>query len=183
MIVVSAPSGSGKTTIVRAMLDAEPDLRFSVSACSRPPRKNEKHGQDYYFFNRNEFRKKIEAGEFVEWEEVYPGNYYGTLKSEVERIWNEGHHVIFDVDVKGGLNIKDQYGSHCLALFIKAPSVEELEKRLRNRSTDGEETIKERLEKATYEMSFAKHFDKIIVNDDLERAINETHELIRIFLT
>ncbi|MFP4469785.1 MAG: guanylate kinase [Bacteroidales bacterium] len=182
MIVVSAPSGSGKTTIVKAILEANPRVSFSISACSRPPRNNEKDGIDYYFLGKEDFRKKIDEDAFVEWEEVYNGHYYGTLKSEVERIWQQGRHVIFDVDVKGGLNIKNQFGDRCLALFIKAPSVEELEKRLRNRSTDGEETIRERLAKAAYEMTFAKLFDHIIVNDNLEIAIEKTQKTVSDFL-
>lgn len=182
MIVVSAPSGSGKTTIVKAMLDSELKLEFSVSACSRAPRANETHGKDYYFLTVDDFRKKIEEDAFVEWEEVYPGSYYGTLKTEVERIWNKGNHVVFDVDVIGGLNIKKQYAAQCLALFIQPPSVAELEKRLRGRSTDSEETIKKRLAKAEYELTFAGQFDKVIINDVLDDAINETFKTIAGFI-
>jgi guanylate kinase len=182
MIVVSAPSGSGKTTIVQAMLASGLNLEFSVSACSRAPRNNEKHGKDYYFLSVVDFRKKIEEDAFVEWEEVYPGNYYGTLKTEVERIWNKGNHVMFDVDVIGGLNIKKQYPEKCLALFVRPPSVAELEKRLRGRSTDSEETIKKRLAKAEYELSFARQFDQVIINDLLEEAIQETRKIITDFI-
>lgn len=182
MIVVSAPSGSGKTTIVKAMLAAGLKLEFSVSACSRKPRKNEQDGKDYYFLSAEEFRKKIAEDAFIEWEEVYPGNFYGTLKSEVQRIWNKGNHVIFDVDVIGGLNIKKKYPNVCQALFIRPPSVAELEKRLRDRSTDPDETIKKRLEKAEYELSFASQFDRIIINDDLQTAIAETRQVISEFI-
>lgn len=182
MIVVSAPSGSGKTTIVKAMLAAGLKLEFSVSACSRKPRKNEQDGKDYYFLSAEEFRKKIAEDAFIEWEEVYPGNFYGTLKSEVQRIWNKGNHVIFDVDVIGGLNIKKKYPNVCKALFIRPPSAAELEKRLRDRSTDPDETIKKRLEKAEYELSFASQFDRIIINDDLQTAIAETRQVISEFI-
>jgi guanylate kinase len=182
LIVVSAPSGSGKTTIVKKMLAAGLNLEFSVSAASRSPRINEVDGKDYYFLSVEDFRKKITENAFVEWEEVYPGSYYGTLKSEVTRIWQEGNHVIFDVDVVGGLNIKKQYPENCLALFIRPPSVAELENRLRGRSTDTEETIKKRIAKAEYELSFASQFDRVIVNDVLEDAIKETAEIIRKFI-
>lgn len=181
MIVVSAPSGSGKTTIVRQMLAAGLDLEFSISACSRQPRVNEQHGVDYYFLTEEEFRKKIGNEAFVEWEEVYSGCFYGTLKSEVERIWKKGNHVIFDVDVVGGLNIKKQFPDECLAIFIQPPSIAELEKRLRGRSTDSEETIKKRVEKAAYELTFAPHFDLVVTNDILEEAIAETHRAIADF--
>jgi guanylate kinase len=182
LIVISAPSGSGKTSIVRQVLASDLNLEFSVSACSRSPRDNEVHGKDYYFLSAEEFRNKIDQGEFIEWEEVYTGNYYGTLKSEVERIWKKGNHVIFDVDVVGGLNIKKQFPENCLAIFIKAPSVTELEKRLRGRSTDSEETIKSRLQKADHEISFAPLFDEIIVNINLEEAVRQTRDIIREFI-
>jgi guanylate kinase len=183
LIIISAPSGSGKTTIVkRALASDDLNLEFSVSACSRKPRVSETHGKDYYFLSADEFRKKIDNNEFIEWEEVYKDNYYGTLKSEVNRIWESGNNVIFDVDVVGGLNIKRQYPEQSLAIFIQPPSVEELENRLRNRSTDDEETIKKRVAKAGYELSFAPRFDKIIVNDVLEDAVKETHDAIRNFL-
>lgn len=182
LIVVSAPSGSGKTSIVKQIIRAGLNIEFSVSACSRKPRNGEVNGTDYYFMSAEEFRNKINQNEFIEWEEVYPGNYYGTLKSEVERIWQKGNHVIFDVDVIGGLNIKRQYVRQCLALFIKAPGLAELEKRLRGRATDGEETIKKRLAKAAHELSFAHRFDHIIVNENFEDAVNETYDLIKNFL-
>jgi len=183
MIVVSAPSGSGKTTIVKRMLSSGLNLEFSVSACSRPPRANEKDGIDYYFLSAETFRQKIAENAFVEWEEVYAGNFYGTLKSEVERIWQKGNHVIFDVDVVGGLNIKKQYPEECLALFIRPPSIEELENRLRGRSTDSEETIQKRIAKAEYEISFASKFDRIIINDNLEEAVEETLDVISGFFS
>jgi len=181
MIVVSAPSGSGKTTIVKKMLVSDLRLEFSVSACSRAPRAGELHGVDYYFLSAGDFRKKIDECQFVEWEEVYEGCFYGTLKSEVERIWAAGHHVIFDVDVMGGLNIKKKYPDICLSIFIQPPSIEELEKRLRGRSTDSEETIQKRLRKAAFELTFANQFDKIIINDDLDMAVNETYQAISSF--
>lgn len=182
LIVISAPSGSGKTTIVKHILDSGLNIEFSVSACSRAPRAGEKHGHDYYFLSIEDFRNKIGLNEFIEWEEVYPGNYYGTLKSELDRIWKKGNHVIFDVDVVGGLNIKRQFGKQCLAIFIQPPGIAELEKRLRGRATDNEETIKKRIAKAEYELTFAKQFDVIVVNDVLKDAVKETHETIKKFL-
>ncbi len=183
LIIISAPSGSGKTTIVKKALASDDlSLKFSVSACSRKPRINETNGKDYYFLSADEFRNKIENDEFIEWEEVYKDNYYGTLKSEVNRIWESGNNVIFDVDVVGGLNIKRQYPEQSLSIFIQAPSVAELEKRLRNRSTDNEKTILKRVAKAEHEMSFAPQFDTIIVNDVLEDAVDETHDSISSFL-
>ena len=182
LIIISAPSGSGKTTIVKQALASDLKLKFSVSACSRNPRINETNGKDYYFLSSDEFRKKIENNEFIEWEEVYKNDFYGTLKSELQRIWDSGYSVIFDVDVKGGLNIKRQFPDISLAIFIMAPSVEELEKRLRSRSTDDDETIKKRIAKAEYELSFAQQFDKIIINDNLEKAVQETYTGVREFL-
>jgi len=183
LIVVSAPSGSGKTSIVKEILASDLGLEFSISACSRKPRKNESDGKDYYFLSIEDFRNKIANDEFIEWEEVYPGNYYGTLKSEVERIWQKGKHVIFDVDVVGGLNIKKKFTDRCLSIFIQAPSLAELEKRLRGRSTDSEETIIKRIEKAEYELTFAPRFDLIIVNDNFETAVKQTHQKLEKFLT
>lgn len=182
LIVVSAPSGSGKTSIVKELLASGLGLEFSVSACSRKPRVNEIDAKDYYFLSVEDFRNKINDNAFIEYEEVYPGSFYGTLKSEIQRIWEKGKHVIFDVDVVGGLNIKKQFPDQCLAIFIKAPSVEELEKRLRGRSTDSEETIIKRIEKAAYELSFAPRFDEIIVNDDFETAVKQTYNLIKKFI-
>lgn len=182
LVVVSAPSGSGKTSIVKEILAADLGLEFSISACSRLPRVNEQDGKDYYFLSIEDFRNKIANDEFIEWEEVYPGNYYGTLKSEIERIWQKGKHVIFDVDVVGGLNIKQQFADQCLAIFIQAPSLAELEKRLRGRSTDSEETILKRIEKAEFELSFAPRFDLIIVNDNFETAVKQTQQELEKFL-
>jgi guanylate kinase len=183
LIVISAPSGSGKTTIVKEILNSGLNIEFSVSACSRAPRAGENHGKDYYFLTVDDFRKKIDLNEFVEWEEVYPGNYYGTLKSELQHIWEKGNHVIFDVDVVGGLNIKKQFADQCLAIFIRPPSIAELEKRLKGRATDSDETIKKRVEKAEYELTFAKQFDVIVVNDVLEEAVVKTRGEIITFLT
>ncbi len=182
LIVVSAPSGSGKTSIVKEILASDLGLEFSISACSRKPRGNETNGKDYYFLSIEDFRSKIANDEFIEWEEVYPGNYYGTLKSELERIWQKGKHVIFDVDVVGGLNIKKKYNDRCLAIFIQAPSLAELEKRLRDRSTDSEETIIKRIEKAEYELTFAPRFDLIIVNDNFETAVKQTYRELEKFI-
>ena len=182
LIIISAPSGSGKTTIVKEILASGLNIEFSVSAASRQPRMNEVNGRDYYFLSVDEFKEKIEKDEFLEWEEVYPGSFYGTLKSELQRIWDKGNHVIFDVDVKGGINIKKYSPENALAIFIKAPSIEELEKRLRNRLTDNEETILKRVAKAEYELSFAPKFDKIVVNDNLEKAVKETYETIKAFI-
>lgn len=181
-IIISAPSGSGKTTIVRHLLEAIPKLRFSVSATSRPPRKGEKHGHHYYFLSRSEFEAHIDAGDFVEWEEVYDGIYYGTLKSEIERIWSEGDHVIFDVDVKGGLNLKTYFGEAALSVFITVRDLEELEKRLRGRGTESGESLQKRIEKASYEMSFKDRFDRIVLNEKLGKAVEETVNLVNSFI-
>ena len=182
LIIFSAPSGSGKTTIVKGVLQETPELAFSVSACSRPKRPNEQDGIDYYFMTPDDFRKKINEEAFLEWEEVYPGSYYGTLRSELERIWKSGKHVVFDVDVAGGLNIKKQYPKQALALFIQPPSLEELEKRLVNRGTETPESLQKRIGKAAFELTFAKDFDKIVINDDLSRAINETIQIVNKFI-
>lgn len=182
MVIISAPSGAGKTTIVHRLMEAGLGLEFSVSACSRPKRENETDGKDYYFLGTEKFLEKIGRGEFLEWEEVYPGSYYGTLKSEVDRIWKAGKHVIFDVDVFGALNLKKHFGPAALAVFIMPPSEEELERRLRIRSTDSEQSIAQRLAKARKELSRASEFDRIVVNDDLETAVAGTISLVRNFL-
>jgi guanylate kinase len=182
LIIFSAPSGSGKTTLVRYLLSQGMDLAFSVSCTSRPPRGTEQDGVDYYFLTPEEFRQRIENDEFLEYEEVYTDKYYGTLKSEVERLSGAGHTVVFDVDVKGGVNIKKYYGDRALSLFIQAPSIEELSRRLHNRGTDSEEVIQQRLEKAAYELTFAPLFDHIIVNDVLEVAQAETLAVVNAFL-
>ncbi len=182
LIIFSAPSGAGKTTIVRAMLEHLKELEFSISACSREIRKGEVDGKDYFFLGLDGFRKKIAENAFLEWEEVYKDHYYGTLLSEVERIWDEGKHAIFDVDVYGGVNIKKQFPEKALAIFVMPPSVEILEDRLRQRSTDEEENIKKRMDKARHEISKAGEFDKVIVNDDLETAISEALAAIKEFI-
>ncbi len=182
LIIFSAPSGAGKTSIVKGVLQKTPQLAFSISACSRPKRPGEQNGVDYYFMSPGNFRKKIEEDAFLEWEEVYPGNYYGTLRSELERIWQSGKHVVFDVDVAGGLNIKKQYPDQSLAIFIQPPSLEELEKRLINRGTETPESLQKRVGKAAFELTFAKDFDAIIINDDLNRAIRETIQIVNNFL-
>ncbi|MCF0207409.1 MAG: guanylate kinase [Bacteroidales bacterium] len=183
VVIFSAPSGAGKTTIVKHLL-AMPkfNLSFSISACSRKMRNGEVNGRDYYFLSAEEFRKKISNEEFLEWEEVYTDHFYGSLKSEVERLSAAGKVVVFDVDVKGGMNIKKFYGSNALSVFVKPPSVEVLEQRLRDRSTDSEEAIKTRIDKALYEISFAENFDHILVNDKLEDTFREAEELLSKFL-
>jgi guanylate kinase len=183
LVIFSAPSGAGKTTIVHHLLNVIPQLEFSVSATSRAPRGDEQHGVDYYFLSADEFRKRVAAGEFIEHEEVYPDQFYGTLLSEVERIWRKGHHVIFDVDVKGGLNLKKQFGDAALSIFVRPPSVEALEQRLRHRATEPEEKIRMRITKATHELSFEPQFDRCIVNDELQRALAEAESLVRNFLS
>lgn len=182
LVIFSAPSGAGKTSIVRALLSEIPSLAFSISACSRPMRPGEQNGVDYYFLSPEAFREKIDQGEFLEWEEVYPGSFYGTLKSEVERIWGSGRDVIFDVDVAGALNIKKQYEEQALAVFVKPPSVEELKKRLILRKTETEESLNKRIGKAKKEMSYAGHFDKEVVNDRLEDAIQKAVQMVKAFL-
>lgn len=181
-IIFSAPSGAGKTTIVHALLNSMPQLSFSVSACSRPPRGDEKDGVDYHFLSADEFRTKIQNNEFVEWEEVYSDMYYGTLKSEIERIWLAGKTVVFDVDVIGGLNLKKSFKEQALAIFIQPPSLAILEERLRNRKTDSEEKIQIRLAKSIQELERAVEFDFIIENDELieavEKAKNKVNEFI-----
>lgn len=183
LIVFSAPSGSGKTTIVHHLLEQkELNLGFSVSATSRPMRAQEEHGRDYYFLSKEAFEKHIENNDFLEWEEVYKDNYYGTLQAEVERIWNEGKAVIFDIDVVGGLRIKNKYPENTLAIFVQPPSLEVMEQRLRNRKTETEEKILERLNKAEKELKFATDFDVILINDDLATAKKEAKRLVETFL-
>jgi guanylate kinase len=182
IIIITAPSGSGKTTIVKQLMQRTPGLGFSISACTRSPRPGEQHGKDYYFLDEADFKQKIEENAFIEWEMVYTGKYYGTLKSEVDRIWSEGKAPLVDIDVVGALNIKSQYGEKAISLFIQAPSVEELRRRLEARGTETPQTLQERLDKAAYELSFSDRFDRIIVNDNLERAIGETMQVISNFL-
>lgn len=182
IIILSAPSGTGKSTIIsRLITDPELRLGFSVSATSRAPRGHEQDGKDYFFLSPDEFSRRVEAGDFVEWEEVYTGTCYGTLKSEVERVTGNGFNLIMDVDVKGALNIKKQFGDDALALFIMPPDIECLERRLRARGTDSPEVIERRISKAQYELSFAKSFDKVVVNDNLDVAVEEVRCLIREF--
>ena len=181
-IIFSAPSGSGKTTIVRHLLELGLPLEFSVSACSRPPREHEKEGRDYYFMSVAAFRERIVRDEFLEWEEVYRDHYYGTLKSELERIWKRDRHVVFDVDVVGGLNLKRHFGQQALAIFVKPPSLQELERRLWKRSTDRDDMIRDRMAKAAAEMAYADRFDAVLVNDHLAEALARAQELVREFL-
>jgi guanylate kinase len=181
-IIFSAPSGSGKTTIVRHLLEQDLNLEFSVSACSRAPRENETDGKDYYFLSVKEFKEGIAKGDFLEWEEVYEDHYYGTLNREMDRIWNAGRHVVFDVDVAGGVNLKEIFKDNALAIFIQPPDLEVLEERLRNRSTDPEDKIRKRIAKASDEMEYASRFDVVLVNDILEDTLNKAEELVSGFL-
>lgn len=182
LVIFSAPSGAGKTTIVKSLLQKDLNLGFSVSATSRQKRTGEVHGKDYFFLTSGEFREKVDRDEFLEWEEVYEGIFYGTLKKEVENMRLSGKNVIFDVDVVGGLNIKKFYGQEALAIFVQPPSVEELRNRLRLRSTETEEKINMRIAKAEYELGFASQFDRIIVNNTLEDALLEAEKTVRDFL-
>jgi guanylate kinase len=181
-VIFSAPSGAGKTTIVHHLLTKNLGMEFSVSACSRSPRPNEIDEIDYHFLGVEAFREMIKDDAFVEWEEVYTNNYYGTLKSEIERIWDAGKAVIFDVDVIGGLNIKKQFGDNAFSVFVKPPSYEELESRLRGRSTESEDKINQRMAKATKELAFAEEFDYVLINDNLEEACEKAEQLVSDFL-
>ena len=183
LIVISAPSGAGKTSIVHQLLKDIPELFFSVSASSRERRENEVHGKDYYFLGVEGFQQKIKEDAFLEWEQVYENQYYGTLKSEIERIWSEGKTVIFDVDVVGGLNIKKQYPKKCLSIFIMPPSVEVLAERLIGRGSESDESVKKRLDKAEEEISKNKQFDTIILNDDFEIACEQIKKVITNFIS
>lgn len=181
-IIFSAPSGSGKTTIVQHLLENNSDLGFSISAATRDKRgRKEEHGKDYYFLTPDEFKAKIDRDEFVEWEEVYAGNFYGTLKSEVERIWQEGKNVIFDVDVKGGINLKKYFGDKALAIFVKVPSMETLKERLKDRGTESEESLSRRIFKANFEMSFQDKFDVVLLNETLDKSLAEAQKLYNDF--
>ena len=182
LIVISAPSGGGKTSIVHQLLKDIPELSFSISASSRERRENEVHGKDYYFLGVEGFQQKIKEDAFLEWEQVYENQYYGTLKSEIERIWSEGKTVIFDVDVVGGLNIKKQYSKECLSIFIMPPSLEILAERLIGRGSESDQSAKKRLDKAAQEISKNKQFDTIILNDDFKTACEQTKEIITNFI-
>lgn len=182
LVILSAPSGSGKTTIVRHLLSLGLGLEFSISATSREPRGSEKDGVDYYFLKPAEFLQKVEQGDFLEWEEVYAGQYYGTLRSEVERIRYAGKNVVFDIDVVGGLNLKKEFGEEALALFIRPPSLEVMEQRLRARGTDDEIQLKKRLSKAAHEMTYAGKFDHVIINDILAESLSEAEQRVKEFL-
>jgi guanylate kinase len=183
LIIFSAPSGAGKTTLVRHLLELEElELAFSISASSRMPRGEEVNGKDYYFLSDEDFSKRVLKGDFIEWEEVYAGTKYGTLRSEVERIWSEGKTVIFDIDVVGGLNLKSLYGDNALAIFVMPPSEDELGKRLRGRNTDSEDKIRQRLAKARKEIGRSDRFDHILVNRELDLAKKEAESLLKVFL-
>jgi len=177
-LIFSAPSGSGKTTLVHHLLSRNPTLGFSISASTRDKRgRVEQHGKDYYFLTPEEFKKRIDNQEFIEWEEVYAGNFYGTLKAEIDRIWKEGKDVIFDVDVKGGINLKKYFGDKALAIFVKVPSLEVLEDRLRKRSTESDDSLSQRLFKAKFEWEFQDKFDVVLINEDLEKSCAEAQRL------
>ncbi|WP_421751141.1 guanylate kinase [Croceimicrobium sp.] len=183
MIIFSAPSGAGKTTLVRHLLQQEElELAFSISATSRAARGQEQHGKDYYFLSNEEFNKKVEDGAFLEWEEVYSGTKYGTLRSEIDRLWKEGKNVIFDIDVVGGLNLKSLYGDQALAIFVMPPNEEELERRLRSRDTDSDDKIRQRMAKARKEIGRSDRFDHILLNKDLDTAKTEAYQLVKLFL-
>lgn len=182
LIIVSAPSGAGKTTIIKEILKKDLPLAFSISACSRPKRENEVNGRDYYFMEKETFEEKIAKAEFLEWEEVYQGSYYGTLKSELNSIWSENKHVLFDLDVVGGLNIKKQFPENSLAIFIQPPSIQELKNRLLHRGTETEQTLAKRVLKAKKELEFAQNFDIIVINEKLETATEEIFTHIINFL-
>ena len=176
--MITAPSGSGKTTLVKHLLEACPHLGFSVSACTRSPRPGETHGKDYYFYTEDQFQQLIEEDAFAEWEMVYTGKYYGTLKSELQRLWDAGKSPLIDIDVKGALAIRDKYPDSCITIFIEAPSLEVLRQRLSNRGTETAHSIEERVTKAAYELTFAPQFDKIVINDDLEKARAELKQVV-----
>ncbi len=183
IIIVSAPSGCGKSTIINALFEkGDIDMRFSVSATSRSPREGEEHGVHYYFLTEEEFRRKIDTGDFVEYEEVYQGRFYGTLRSEIDRVIESGHNVVLDIDVKGAMNVKRIYGDRALAVFIMPPSIDELRARLEKRATDAPEVIEERVGKAAYELTFAPDYDVTVVNDDLAEAVSQVHKVITDFL-
>jgi guanylate kinase len=182
LIIITAPSGAGKTSITRFLLKKFPSLAFSVSATTRPQRSDEKNAEDYYFISMDEFKQKIQHNEFVEWEMVYEGKYYGTLKSELLRIWENNQTPILDIDVKGAIHVRQQYPEASLSIFVEPPSIEELKRRLQTRGTETPEGMQDRINKAAFELSFRHHFNKIIINDDLEKACREAEIAIREFL-
>ncbi|MCD6010570.1 MAG: guanylate kinase [Flavipsychrobacter sp.] len=182
IIVITAPSGSGKTTLVRRLMAAVPKLGFSISACTRTPRTGEQHGVDYYFFSADEFKQMIDEDAFVEWEMVYTAKYYGTTKAELERIWGEGQTPLVDIDVQGALAIKNKYPGNSLTIFIEAPSLEALRERLIARGTETPQTLEERISKAEYELMFAPQFDRILINEDLEKATKELVDMVTEFI-
>ncbi len=182
LVIFAGPSGTGKTTIVRHILGVFPRLAFSISATSRPIRKNEKDTEDYYFLTQQQFREKIDKGEFIEWEEVYPGSFYGTLQTEVERLWKAGRHVIFDIDVKGALNLKKHFPDNSITIFIEPPSVQTLEQRLRDRNTETQEILEQRIGKAKEELTYAPKFDKVIQNIELDKAFADAEKVVGDFI-
>lgn len=182
LIIVTAPSGSGKTTIVKHLLATFDNLAFSVSATTRPPRSNEVHGRDYYFMTLEEFQEHINNGDFLEWEEVYDQQYYGTLRSEVEKLWKQGKHVIFDIDVKGAMKLKQAYPDRALTIFVKPPNPQVIFQRLQKRKTESKESLKKRLEKVDFELSFENNFDVVIVNDKLEEALRNAELAVAAFI-
>ena len=182
VIIVSAPSGAGKTTLVKRLLNSNLPIEFSISACNRKPRENETDKKDYYFLSTEGFKSKIEWDKFIEWEEVYPNNFYGTLKEEINRIWNLNKHVIFDVDVVGGISLKNYFSRNALSIFIKPPSIEELSKRLKKRNTESTQSLKTRLDKSKNEMKHLSKYDQIIENDNLDIASQKITEIVKTFL-
>ena len=183
IVIIAAPSGAGKTSITKHLLKTFPDkLAFSISCATRQPRSYEKHGNDYYFISPDEFRKKIEDKEFAEWEMVYEGKYYGTLKSELHRIWNDNKVPLLDIDVQGAIHVEQQFPDTSLSIFIEPPSIEELRRRLESRATDSAESLQARINKSSYELSFSAHFRKMIVNDNLEEACSKAYEIVKEFL-
>ena len=181
-LIFSAPSGAGKTTIVRHLMSITSELDFSISATTRAPREGEQHGKDYYFLDAEDFRQRIDSGQFLEWEEVYEGTYYGTLRSELDRIWNAGKHVVFDVDVEGGLNLKKELGSQAMAVFVKVRDLEVLRGRLKKRGSETEESLDRRVKKAAFEMSYQDRFDFVLINDDLDQAKQQAEREVITFI-
>ncbi|WMX16712.1 MULTISPECIES: guanylate kinase [unclassified Aureispira] len=182
LIIFTAPSGAGKTTIVRHLLKTRKDVSFSISACTRTPRYGEVNGMDYYFLSPDEFKRKVNAGDFVEYEEVYENQFYGTLRSEIDRLWKSGKHVLFDIDVKGALSIKQKYGEQALSIFVKPPSFEILKERLMNRKTEDDASLRKRINRVKEEMTYERHFDITLVNSDLSLALQEAEEIVENFL-